>query len=50
MLIPFVFTEQFFGTSNKFDLGKIERVSNSQAKISPWVELLTTNKPQPRGN
>lgn len=41
------FLEQFFGTDNKFDLGKIERGEGKQAKISPWVELLTKGERQP---
>ena len=41
------FLEQFFGTDNKFDLGKIERGEGKQAKIRPWVELLTKGEPQP---
>jgi hypothetical protein len=32
---------------NKFDLGKIERGEGKQAKIRPWVELLTKGEPQP---
>ncbi|QLE54890.1 hypothetical protein [Nostoc sp. TCL26-01] len=41
------FLKQFFGTDNKFDLGKIERGEGKQAKIRPWVELLTKGEPQP---
>jgi hypothetical protein len=41
------FLEQFFGTDNKFDLGKIESGEGNQAKIRPWVELLTKGEPQP---
>ncbi len=38
------FLEQFFGTDNKFDLGKIERGEGKQAKIRPWVELLNQRR------
>ena len=41
------FLEAFFGTGNKFDLGKVERGEGKQAKILPWVELLTQGEPQP---
>ncbi len=41
------FLERFFGTDNKFDLGRIERGEGNQAKIRPWVELLTQAEPLP---
>ncbi|MUG96513.1 hypothetical protein F7734_30915 [Scytonema sp. UIC 10036] len=41
------FLEQFFGTGNKFDLNQIEQNEGKQAKIRPWVELLTRDEPQP---
>ncbi|GAA6620049.1 protein DpdD [Scytonema sp. NUACC26] len=41
------FLEQFFGTGNKFDLNQIEQDEGKQAKIRPWVELLTRDEPQP---
>lgn len=41
------FLEQFFGTGNQLDLGKIERGEGSHAKIRPWVERLTQAEPQP---
>jgi len=41
------FLEKFFGIDNKFDLAKIERGEGKQAKIRPWVELLTQDEPQP---
>ena len=41
------FLEQFFGESNKFDLGRIERNEGNQGKIHPWVERLTQTDPAP---
>ena len=41
------FLEQFFGTGNQLDLGKIERGEGSHTKIRPWVERLTQAEPQP---
>jgi hypothetical protein len=41
------FLEQFFGTGNQLNLGKIERGEGNHAKIRPWVERLTQAEPQP---
>jgi hypothetical protein len=40
------FLERFFGASNKFNLSKIEGGEAKEAKILPWVELLTQTEPQ----
>jgi hypothetical protein len=40
------FLERFFGADNKFDLSKIEGGDEKQAKILPWVQLLTQKEPQ----